>query len=320
MHEPEETKQWLADYMKKLGYSRQDISAARRSPKYSRTVATVARILYNGNEIPDSSKKFFDTNLAIMISTGHAVKEDKDDSDQPVVAAKPTLTIQERMQAKNRLLVAECEESIDKNPRLNIYDWLTGKEATSAAANAVRDYYARWIKDFEFVDEHATRADKKHQADHLKYWQQFVADCDRYADNKKVAKVRKPQVKKTKPAVDLVKKLSYQKEYPPLKIVSVNPADVIGATQLWTYNTKYRKLSRYDAAGPGGIQVKGTSLIGIDVERSITKRVRKPDEAIKAVLGAGKIALRKLMDDIKTEGVQSNGRINNDTILLRVIK
>ena len=318
MYEPDETRSWLFDYLKKQNYTKQDIAAIRRAPKQivSKTVCTVARILYNGNDLPDNSMAYFTRAINDALAAGKSIKEEVKEE----VATKPEPTIQERTQAKIQLLLTDCEEAIDQDPNLNIYEWLTGKEATPAAANAIRDHYARWIEDFEYVDEHATRSEKKRNAERLKYWQQFTADCDRYVGNKKVAKIRKPREKKAKPAVDLVKKLKYQKEFPPLKIVSVNPADIIGANQLWTYNTKYKKLTRFDAAGPSGIQVKGATLIGFDAETSCTKSLRKPDMTIQSLLGAGKIALRKLMDDLKTNETKPTGRINTDTVLLRVIK
>ena len=213
----------------------------------------------------------------------------------------------------------DCEEAIDSNPALNIYEWLKGKEATVQAANAIRDFYAKWLPDFE-EDEFDTRAEKKQRAEQKKYWEGFIADCDRYCGNKKATKIRKPREKKVKSAVDQVSKMKFQKEFPPLKIVSVNPAEMIGASQVWTYNTKYKKLTRYDAAGPKGIQVKGTTLIGYDEEKSLTKSVRKPEVTIQQLLSAGKVALRNILTDLKTNETKPNGRINTDTIILRVIK
>lgn len=315
IHDPEDTRPWLFDYLKKMDYSKQDIAAARRSPRFSRTTATLARILYNGNTLPDNTQRRFDEDVKQIIAAGYSVKE-----VARVVVSKTELTIQERTQAKIQLLLAECEEAIDQDPNLNIYEWLKGKEATSQAATAICDYYSKWIKDFEYEDQFETRLQKKARLEKLKYWTQFAYDCERYVGNKKVAKVRKPRVKKAKPVVDLVKNLKYQKEFPPLKIVSVNPTEIIGASQVWTYNTKYKKLTRYDASGPNGIQVKGASLTSFDVEKSSTKSLRKPDVTIQSLLGAGKVALRKLMDDLKTNQTKPTGRINTDTVLLRVIK
>ena len=133
-------------------------------------------------------------------------------------------------------------------------------------------------------------------------------------------KVRKPREKKVKSAVDQVKNLKFQKEDPSLKIVSVHPAEIIGCQQLWIYNTKYRKLIQYNSMGPAGIQVKGTTLTGWDTESSTSKTLRKPEELLTGLLRAGKVALRSYMSSIKTSESKPNGRINQECILLRVVK
>lgn len=316
MFEQDQVRDWLFEYMKRNNYAKSDIAAAKRIPKYkiTKTSCAVARIIMNGNTLEERVVGRLHDSIKEYVTQGKYVKEETPKADKPVVS------IQERTQAKINQLITECEEAIDSDRALNIYEWLQGKEATAQAANAIGEYYTRTILDFEYEDEFETRQEKKARLETLKYWQQFVADCDRYSGNKKVTKVRKPREKKTKSAVDQVTKLKYQKEFPALKIVSVNPAEIIGCQQLWTYNTKYKKLTRYDASGPNGIQVKGTTLIGYDVETSSTKSVRKPDITIQSVLGAGKVALRKMLEELKTNETKPNGRINTDTVLLRVVK
>lgn len=315
MHEQDQAREWLLEYMKKNGFEKAAIADVRRCPKHTvpTTIGWQARIMMNGNKLSESSMNFFNQQIDRLYAIGINTKE-----VAPKVE-KPTVSIQERTQAKINQLITECEEAIDTDPALNIYEWLKGKEATVQAANAIREFYSGWVNDFE-PDEHDSRAQKKAKAEQKKYWETFLIDCDRYVGNKKVTKVRKPREKKTKSAVDQVSKMKYQKEFPALKIVSVNPAEIVGCKQLWTYNTKYKKLTRYDAGGPNGIQVKGTTLTGYDVDTSSTKSVRKPDVVIQSLLGAGKVALRTFLEDIKTNETKPNGRINNDTVLLRVIK
>jgi hypothetical protein len=77
---------------------------------------------------------------------------------------------------------------------------------------------------------------------------------------------------------------------------------------------------RYDALGPAGLSVKGTTLQGYDEETSVSKTIRKPDEVLPRLLKGGKLVLRKLMSEINSKESVPNGRINGDTILLRVIK
>lgn len=315
MNEQDQAREWLLEYMKKNGFERAQIADVRKCPKHTvpTTIGWQARIMMNGNKLSEQSMDFFNQQLDRLFHIASHTKDEAPKVDKPVVS------IQERTQAKINQLITECEEAIDTDPALNIYEWLKGKEATVQAANAIREFYAKWVDDFE-ADEFDTRAEKKARAEQKKYWEAFITDCDRYVGNKKVTKVRKPREKKTKSAVDQVTKMKYQKEFPALKIVSVNPAEIIGCKQLWTYNTKYKKLTRYDSSGPNGIQVKGTTLIGYDVETSSTKSLRKPDIVIQSLLGAGKVALRTFIEDIKTNETKPNGRINNDTVLLRVIK
>lgn len=316
MHDQDQAREWLLEHMKRSGFEKAQIADVRKCAKYQvpTTIGWQARMMMNGNKLSENSMNFFNQQLDCLF---HIASHTKDEAPK---AEKNVISIQERTQAKIQNLITECEEALDANPELNIYEWLKGKEATPAAATAICDFYAKWISDFEYVDEYATRQEKKRNAEQLKYWTQFVYDCERYVGNKKVAKVRKPREKKTKSAVDQVTKLKYQKEFPQLKIVSVNPAEIVGCQQLWTYNTKYKKLTRYDASGPSGIQVKGTTLIGFDVEKSSTKSVRKPDITIQSLLTAGKVTLRKFLDELKTNESKPNGRINTDTVLLKVVK
>jgi hypothetical protein len=118
----------------------------------------------------------------------------------------------------------------------------------------------------------------------------------------------------------LVEKVQYQKQDNEFKLVSANPELLIGATQVWLYNTKYQSLSVYNATPLAGIGVKGTTLTNYDTDQAISKKLRKPDEAIQKLLTAGKVELRKFMDNLTTKPGNANGRINNNTIILKVVK
>jgi hypothetical protein len=116
-----------------------------------------------------------------------------------------------------------------------------------------------------------------------------------------------------------VAKLKYKKTDEPLKLVSINPVDVLGASEVWIYNTKTRKLGKYVADSiQGPITVKGTSLVGFDEHASVCKTLRKPEEKLKEFKAASKVQLRKFLDGINATDTKMNGRINEETILLRV--
>jgi hypothetical protein len=102
------------------------------------------------------------------------------------------------------------------------------------------------------------------------------------------------------------------------KTVSINPVDIIGAEELWVYNAKTRKLGKYVAIEHGELSVKGGSIQFFDENLSIQKTLRKPVEQLAEFKKAGKVQLRKFLDDIKTTEIKLNGRINEETVLLKV--
>jgi hypothetical protein len=150
------------------------------------------------------------------------------------------------------------------------------------------------------------------------FYAKLFADLEAYAQVKKATK--QARVRKAPAKEKVVAKLKYLKEDSKSKLVSVNPVDILTAETLWVYNTKTRKLGKYVAdAHAGTLGVKGTSIVGFDQSQSVQKTLRKPEQQLKDFKGAGKIQLRKFIESIKTTDTKLNGRINADTILLKVI-
>jgi hypothetical protein len=129
---------------------------------------------------------------------------------------------------------------------------------------------------------------------------------------------RKPRVKKAPSKEKIVAKLKYKATDEKLQIASVNPLELIESTEIWVFNTKTRKLGRYVAADDCRVMtVKGSTIIGFDETKSVQKTLRKPEETLKEFKAAGKIKLRKFLDEIKTTETKLNGKINLDTVILK---
>jgi hypothetical protein len=312
-HDKTQAKKWLLEYLKQKKYDKNLISAIRTSPDWvtSTTTGWMARMMINGTMFDSAMMSRF--NQSIDLNAKSAIKE------EDVAEPKPVVSIQDRVKKANDKILSDAEAEVIDN-RKSMYDFLVGNTVTPAAAKNMLSHYQRLYDEVMSDDPQVKEAFGKSLKTERAFLQTVVDDLNRYIGNKKVVKVRKPREKKVKPIIEQIKNLKYQKEFPPLKIVSVNPIDLVGANQVWTYNTKYKKLTRYDSAGPTGIQVKGTTLIGFNAETSCTKSLRKPDVTIQALLGAGKVALRKFMDELKTNQTQPTGRLNEDTVILKVTK
>jgi hypothetical protein len=160
---------------------------------------------------------------------------------------------------------------------------------------------------------HLTKKDAK---TYLEALETLHGACDLVIDAAKAT--RKPRKKAPPSKEKMVAKLKYLERDDKLQIVSVNPLELIDSKEVWVYNIKTRKLGKYVADEHATIRVKGTTLLHYNEKSSIQKTLRKPDETLKEFKKASKVKLRKFMDEIKTTDIKLNGRLNADTIILKV--
>ena len=240
-------------------------------------------------------------------------------------------TIQDRMNevAKKHILYFEIlEDALFAGGTIDpkAYEYLIKNNVPQALIGKIQAVFeprcaevreARTTKDEDLKDAYSYMK----AADYKRYdafYDKLFADLTAYNQTKKATKkaaVRKPPAKEK-----LVRGLKYLKQDAGMKLVSINPVDIVGAEQLWVYNVKNRKLGRYVAEDQGGVLgVKGTSITGFSEIKSTQKTLRKPEEQVKAFLASNKVELRKFLENIKTTEIKLNGRINADTILLKVI-
>ena len=101
--------------------------------------------------------------------------------------------------------------------------------------------------------------------------------------------------------------------------MSIPPVKIIGSIRLFTFNTKYKVLTEYVTENPKGFEVKGTTLQNFDKVNSRSTKLRKPDMFLPIALTKTIKQIDKEWDKLTTKTTVPNGRINSDTILLRVM-
>jgi len=209
--------------------------------------------------------------------------------------------------------------------QFKVLNLLKGKGAKAAHARIIRDFYAKSLVELEELSsgqaddqlrEAYSHRSKKQIRKLIDFYTEVNSACTMLMQESKVN--RKPRAKKIVPADKIVSKLKYKKTDEPLKLVSINPTDIIGAKELWIYNTKTRKLGKYVADAYQELGVKGASITGFSGTESVQKTLRKPSEQLKEFKSAGKVQLRKFLDEIKSTDTKMNGRINEEVILLKV--
>lgn len=261
------------------------------------------------------------------------IADDGDDEQPAKKKSSVTPNIQERLREVAYSMTDEIESAIDKaiaNPKsvnlkqVRFAAQLRAKGVKAAHARLIRELYepdliemqaAAKGNDDELVEGYDgySKADLKKLID---LYKEIVNTCTMLEQEAKA--VRAPRAKKSKPKEQLVSKLKYAKTDEKLKLASINPADIIGAKELWVYNTKTRKIGKYVAAEYQDLGVKGTTITGFNPDTSIQKTLRKPEEQIAAFTKSTKVQRRKFLDSIKSVDIKLNGRCNEFTVLLKV--
>jgi hypothetical protein len=320
-----DAEKYAVDYLKKT--LKLDASPAIKNTHT--TFGFICRIISNGGSLNAKDQQWFENEID-KIKNQLKVKP-KIVVDVPVVV-KPTVSIQERIQDKAKECIAELEGQFDDAMLCNFKT--IGSPYGSMKSFSIKDAQTKYLIDWakkrrnEFDEVMNTNdVDLKNGYSNFNktqlkkavgYFDQVILDCAKISTDS--VKNRKPRKRKVKSAEELVSKINICVEFPELNLKSIAPKDIVGSMQLWVYNTKTRKLGTYHAQDVGGLTIKGSTLLNFNETKSIQKKLRKPEELLPQVLNGGKVFLKKALEDIRAVESPLSGRLNADTILLRLSK
>ena len=294
------------------------------------TPAWVCRMTLVGLQLNEHEQCIIDEQIANMLKVKQEARRDKDEVAAESAVAK--LTIQDHLREKVSECAGELEGMFDDfvaaGAKMSA-DWkpiaqIRGMNISPNMVGTIVDVWKTKLAEFEQVLE-GTDADLTEGYAHLnknqikqcvKFIEQVIADCGNYVQIKKVE--RKPRAKKAVSPERLSSKFKYQKDFAEFKLTSIAPAQLVGASEAWLYDTKKRKLVHVMADSHlGTFSVKGSAIVGFDTVQTVQKTLRKPAEQLKDLLAGGKPAARKVFKDIKATETKFNGRGNENLIILK---
>ena len=118
----------------------------------------------------------------------------------------------------------------------------------------------------------------------------------------------------------MVAKLLFSQRDEETGIHSIDPEELVGATQLWVYNSRTRKIGVYYAGGSDGLAVHRTTMLGYNASTSMMKVLRHPKEMLAQFNRQPSAKASQFFDKLKTVGKPINDRINRDTVLLKAVR
>jgi hypothetical protein len=324
-------KRHVVKWMQDNQYSKADVSKFVRSPDRAIPMTACGLVMAARQGMPMREKEltYLRDRLHEAVNSDDLEPEVATDKTTPVPVVRAP-TIQDRLNEKTAEHLAHFEGWYDdviagNDVKPDAFNYLTANTVPQSQINKFVELFnnrkteltaaqAKEDEDLAEAYRHYKAADFKR---HYAFFDSVLDALDQYRSVKKTQK--KARVKRAPNKEKVVSKLKYMKEEKTLKLVSINPVDIVGAQELWAYNTKTRKLYKYMADSlTGPLGVKGTSITGYDEVKSVGKTLRKPEEKLKEFAKATKVQLRKFLEEIKATETQANGRINADIVLLRI--
>ena len=326
-----EKKKWFISHYAKID-KKIAVELLKVDEAHFRTAGVLARMVDMGSVLHETEQTHLDTNtekLLAQIKTRQKSqdKQDKKDADAAKAAAPSNvISIQQRMEEKAHDLAGEIEGAIDDfvlngcKSEFSTKNYLLANQVAGPIAKRIGELFVGTAKEIEDaiagIDAQLVEGYSHFNKRELKKFSEFlqgiISDCNQMVQTAKAN--RAPRKLKPVSPIKMTAKMKYLKEFSELNLKSVSPTGIIGSSEVWFYNTKYRRVGVYRAEN-GTVSVKGTTIIGFDIKESKAFTLRKPEEFFKG-LAMGKRALTNALKTLKTKPSQPNGRINEETIIL----
>lgn len=321
------------------GWTKEEQKIVLANPDWAFSATGISTFIeYKLGYMPENIKEHLVKRKEEWIKRGKSVVAEKKEKAK---INKRVISIQDRMKMQVEHLCADWEYKLDclVEGSITVKDFEPYKDIISytpeikaAHAKLIKDDFdnaykeALEVKEWSDPDikEGYAHLSAKQRKEYLEFFEKINTACDTTIQTK--ATTRKARKPKARSKDSIIKKLKYQINDSELGIASIHPTDIVNANELWIYNTKTRKLGVYHAinkdpknlARPGsGLMVKGTTIQDFDEETSLQKTLRKPKEQISNWTGKAKTKFAKSFEELTTTGIKMNGRINDNTIILK---
>ena len=281
------------------------------------------------DKAPDFLSHLFDR-MTPLIEKGKIIYKEKQ-AERKAKSNIITISPQEKLVNKiNNTIMQELLELEDKwidgdEATINIYDRFKYHGLTNTAISHVKPMIEGWLLDYE--DAYHKRCDQAVEGyshlkrstlnQRIKICTAMLEDLERIRSATKAS--RNVKIKRPKSVDKQVAKVQYKKEDIDFKIVSINPIQIPTKTRLYAFNTKSKMIIEYITESPNGFEISGSTIKNISTGLSRTICLRKPLDFLPIVLQKTPKQINDAWETLKTKTKVPNGRINKDTILLRVL-
>lgn len=214
-----------------------------------------------------------------------------------------------------------------KRPKVNFVKFLQAqnidRKTINTFVNTKTEFIESQIKELDLamsgldpqVKEGYGNFRKPELREFKEFLEQIITDLYSYKDSKRVLRKRK-QLSPDK-ITKFINLYTDTFELSGHTYNSIPVTEVLGAKHIFLYNVETRELSYYTGRSLG---IKRTMVTSFDVDKSWTRKLRKPEEFLSEVVNCTKYNIEHICNHLTTKAKVPTGRTNAKQILIKVIK
>lgn len=325
--EDKERRKWVQKYLAKDKASLEKLADV--SDFEIRQLGIMIRLADRGQPLRPEHTSFINTKLDAILNRKKVVSQLSPEKSN---ATKPIVSIADRIDAIATNHIDDIEGEIDafivsKKSDFSMKTYVEKNQINAPTAKVIGGWFKKRLPELTEAihmndsknvstdeDEQLVEAYSHFSKAQLKKFKDFVASIVEACEQQKVKVIQKVRKVKVKPPTEVVKRVKYMPEFEELNLKSEHPVKLVGATEVWLYSTKYRRVTVLKSLEGEPLIVKGTSIVNFDVGKSDSRTLRKPEDFFKTKLT--KRDLAAAWKALKTKASAAKGRINEETIIL----
>lgn len=296
------------------------------------TYGFLARLVSRGQPVSEQDIGRLNSYLVSLDKRNKFEKSIEVKDEQPAQKPAPKKTQDDVAFEQSNIFIEEIEQFIDENlytpGTFEFPEEFFKRIQNPKVASNIKSYFQKRLTEIqelkespdEQLQEGYSFLNRRKVSHYIKFLEYIVSSASTQSAIAKVEKARKPRAKKVKPASVIVKSLKYLVKDEELNIESLPPAGIVGAGQVVLYNTKRRTLVVVEALAGQTLTVKGTTIINNDPEKTVSKRLRKPETMVKEFYKATKRNTATAFKSIKTTEYKTASRTSEEVLILAINK
>ena len=313
-------KKWVTEYV--AGLKKDPMIYSHGKTKDYSPFGIWARMLHRGISIPETEKKVFDEFL-IRLENKYSdyLKSKKKSIEERTKKFADTLC---KHLVDINIFIDECSTLILKKKKkdIDVKKTCDKFEITPAfyteVIHFIEDklnelYLARDKKDDQLVEGYSYFT-KSQLVSYIETQEELLNYYNSKIQEKRQS--RKPRKKKIKTPQQIASKVKYLPSFNGIN--SMKPEQIVGCSSVVVLNVKTKSITVYKAKANETFSFKGTTLLGVDEEKSTIKKIRGFDKFIK-INNLNSVNFKyaeTLFSSINTKESKPKSRINEHCLFL----